>query len=89
MKEKNQNFFFELNLEVDHCIKHAFWADTRSRAAFEYFGDLVSFDTTYNTNRYSVQSHIVSCSVHVHISVHNGLGALIYAGSFVSVNHHD
>ncbi|RYR39079.1 hypothetical protein Ahy_A09g044507 [Arachis hypogaea] len=27
MKEKNQNFFFELNLEGDHCIKHAFWAD--------------------------------------------------------------
>ncbi|RYQ96349.1 hypothetical protein Ahy_B08g092080 [Arachis hypogaea] len=34
MKEKNQNFFFELNLEADHCIKHAFWADTKSRAAF-------------------------------------------------------
>ncbi|RYR16021.1 hypothetical protein Ahy_B04g073009 [Arachis hypogaea] len=51
MKEKNQNFFFELNLEGDHCIKHAFWADARSRAACEYFGDMVSFDTTYNTNR--------------------------------------
>ncbi|RYQ90944.1 hypothetical protein Ahy_B09g096864 isoform D [Arachis hypogaea] len=55
MKEKNQNFFFELNLEGDRCIKHAFWADARSKAAFEYFGDVVSFDTTYNTNRYFVQ----------------------------------
>ncbi|RYQ90660.1 hypothetical protein Ahy_B09g096689 isoform B [Arachis hypogaea] len=54
MIEKNQNFFFELNLEGDHCIKHAFWADARSRAAFEYFRDVVSFDTTYNTNRYFV-----------------------------------
>ncbi|RYQ89826.1 hypothetical protein Ahy_B09g096275 [Arachis hypogaea] len=43
-----------LNLEGDHCIKHAFWADARSRAAFEYFGDVVSFDTTYNTNRYNL-----------------------------------
>ncbi|RYR08372.1 hypothetical protein Ahy_B05g076029 [Arachis hypogaea] len=51
MKEKNQNFFFELNLEGDNCIKHAFWADARSKAAFEYFGDVISFDTTYNTNR--------------------------------------
>ncbi|RYR09653.1 hypothetical protein Ahy_B05g078035 isoform C [Arachis hypogaea] len=51
MKEKNQNFFFELNLEGDHCIKHVFWADARSRATFDYFGDVVSFDTTYNTNR--------------------------------------
>ncbi|RYR12954.1 hypothetical protein Ahy_B04g070215 [Arachis hypogaea] len=29
-------------------------ADARSRAAFEYFGDVVSFDTTYNTNRYNL-----------------------------------
>ncbi|RYR35657.1 hypothetical protein Ahy_A10g050789 [Arachis hypogaea] len=54
MKEKNQNFFFELNLEGDHCIKYAFWADARSRAACEYFGGVVSFDTTYNTNRYNM-----------------------------------
>ncbi|XP_052110141.1 protein FAR1-RELATED SEQUENCE 5-like [Arachis duranensis] len=52
MKEKNQNFFFELNLKGDHYIKHAFWADARSRATFDYFGDVVSFDTTYNTNRF-------------------------------------
>ncbi|XP_015931521.1 protein FAR1-RELATED SEQUENCE 4-like [Arachis duranensis] len=54
MKEKNQNFLFELNIEGDHFIKHAFWADARSRAVCEYFGDVVSFDTMYNTNRYSV-----------------------------------
>ncbi|RYQ89071.1 hypothetical protein Ahy_B09g095911 isoform A [Arachis hypogaea] len=29
-------------------------ADTRSRAACEYFGDVISFDTTYNTNRYDL-----------------------------------
>ncbi|XP_057760113.1 protein FAR-RED ELONGATED HYPOCOTYL 3-like [Arachis stenosperma] len=51
MKEKNQNFFFELELEGDQSIKLAFWADARSRAAFEYFGDVILFDTTYNTNR--------------------------------------
>ncbi|XP_015960283.1 protein FAR1-RELATED SEQUENCE 6-like [Arachis duranensis] len=47
MKEKNQNFFFELNLEGNYCIKHTFWVDARSRAAFDYFGDMVSFDITY------------------------------------------
>ncbi|RYR78227.1 hypothetical protein Ahy_A01g002960 isoform B [Arachis hypogaea] len=30
----------------------------RSRAAYEYFGDVVSFDTTYNTNKYN----LVFCS---------------------------
>ncbi|XP_072076777.1 protein FAR1-RELATED SEQUENCE 5-like [Arachis hypogaea] len=54
MKEKDQNFFFELNLEGDHSIKNAFWVDARSRATCEYFGDMVLFDTTYNTNRYNL-----------------------------------
>ncbi|RYQ89819.1 hypothetical protein Ahy_B09g096267 isoform H [Arachis hypogaea] len=51
MKEKNQNFFFELELKEDQSIKLAFWADARSRAAFEYFGDVISSDTTHNINR--------------------------------------
>ncbi|RYQ90614.1 hypothetical protein Ahy_B09g096663 isoform B [Arachis hypogaea] len=31
-----------------------FLADARSRAACEYFGDVISFDTTCNTNRYNL-----------------------------------
>ncbi|RYR73646.1 hypothetical protein Ahy_A02g008085 [Arachis hypogaea] len=57
-KEKNPNFFFELELEVDQLINIAFWVDTRSWAACEYFRDVISFDTTYNTNRYN----LVFCS---------------------------
>ncbi|XP_020979983.1 protein FAR1-RELATED SEQUENCE 4-like [Arachis ipaensis] len=52
MKEKNQ-IFLELNLEIDHFIKNVFWADARSRAAYESFGD-ISFGTTYNTHRYNM-----------------------------------
>ncbi|RYQ87962.1 hypothetical protein Ahy_B09g095453 isoform C [Arachis hypogaea] len=75
MKEKNPNFFFELQLEEDQSIKLVFWADARSRAAFEYFGDVISFDTTYNTNRYNLvcgsfvgvnhhgQSTLLGCSL--------------------------
>ncbi|XP_057734545.1 protein FAR1-RELATED SEQUENCE 5-like [Arachis stenosperma] len=51
MKEKNQNFFFKLELKVDQSIKIAFWTNARSMAVFEYFRDVISFDTTYNTNR--------------------------------------
>ncbi|XP_057755504.1 protein FAR1-RELATED SEQUENCE 5-like [Arachis stenosperma] len=53
MKEKNQILFFELELENDQSIKISFWADARSKAACEYFGDVISFDTTYNTNMYN------------------------------------
>ncbi|RYR54195.1 hypothetical protein Ahy_A06g029462 [Arachis hypogaea] len=75
MKGKNPNFFFELELEEDQSIKLDFWADARSRAAFEYFRDVISFDTTYNTNRYNLvcgsfvgvnhhgQSTLLGCSL--------------------------
>ncbi|XP_016195732.1 protein FAR1-RELATED SEQUENCE 5-like [Arachis ipaensis] len=96
MKEKNQNFFFELNLEGDHCIKHAFWADARSRAACEYFGDMVSFDTTYNTNRYNMvlgsfvgvnhhgQSTLLGCALMTNEDISNGyssVGSVSWEGS--------
>ncbi|RYR50652.1 hypothetical protein Ahy_A07g037282 [Arachis hypogaea] len=55
IKEKNQNFFFELEIEDDQLIKFAFRADARSRTTYEYFGGVISFDTTYNTNRYNQQ----------------------------------
>ncbi|RYR78226.1 hypothetical protein Ahy_A01g002960 isoform A [Arachis hypogaea] len=45
----------------------AFWDDARSRAAYEYFGDVVSFDTTYNTNKYN----LVFCSF-VGVNHHGG-----------------
>jgi len=28
-------------------IRNLFWADARSRVAYEEFGDVVTFDTTY------------------------------------------
>ncbi|RYQ94699.1 hypothetical protein Ahy_B08g089637 isoform A [Arachis hypogaea] len=52
-RKKNKKNF-ELNLEVDHSIKNAFLAYARSKAAYEYFGDVFSFDTTYSTNRYNL-----------------------------------
>ncbi|XP_015965822.1 protein FAR1-RELATED SEQUENCE 5-like [Arachis duranensis] len=54
MKELNPNFFFEIDVDENHSIRNVFWADARCRAAWEYFGDVVTFDTTYKTNRYDV-----------------------------------
>jgi hypothetical protein len=39
----------------DNCrLRNVFWADARSKAAYEYFNDVVTFDTTYLTNRYDM-----------------------------------
>ncbi|XP_016172701.1 protein FAR1-RELATED SEQUENCE 5-like [Arachis ipaensis] len=54
MKELNPNFFFEIDMDENHSIRNVFWADAWCRAAWEYFGDVVTVDTTYKTNRYDM-----------------------------------
>ncbi|XP_041023651.1 protein FAR1-RELATED SEQUENCE 5-like isoform X2 [Juglans microcarpa x Juglans regia] len=54
MQYKNFRFFALMDLDDDGRLKNVFWADSRSRAAYQYFGDVVTFDTTYLTNKYEV-----------------------------------
>ncbi|KAG2670589.1 hypothetical protein I3760_14G092800 [Carya illinoinensis] len=54
MQYKNFGFFYMMDIDDDGRLKNAFWADPRSRAAYQYFGDVVTFDTTYLTNRYGM-----------------------------------
>ncbi|XP_042939348.1 protein FAR1-RELATED SEQUENCE 5-like [Carya illinoinensis] len=52
MQYKSNGFFASMDLDDDGRLKNVFWADPHSRAAYQYFGDVVTFDTTYLTNRY-------------------------------------
>ncbi|KAG6689555.1 hypothetical protein I3842_11G181400 [Carya illinoinensis] len=54
MQFKNNGFFALMDLDDDNRLKNVFWANPRSRAAYQYFGDVVTFDTTYLTNRYGM-----------------------------------
>ncbi|XP_040985885.1 protein FAR1-RELATED SEQUENCE 5-like [Juglans microcarpa x Juglans regia] len=54
MQYKNPGFFALMDLDDEGRLKIVFWADPRSRAAYQYFGDVVTFDTTYLTNRYGM-----------------------------------
>jgi len=54
MRELNKDFFFEIDVDADNRISNIFWADGRSRVACADFGDIVSFDTTYLTNKYDM-----------------------------------
>ncbi|KAF5464951.1 hypothetical protein F2P56_014988 [Juglans regia] len=54
MQYKNDGFFSLMELDDDDRLKSVFWADARSRGAYNYFGDVVTFDTTYLTNRYGM-----------------------------------
>ncbi|KAG2718725.1 hypothetical protein I3760_03G232800 [Carya illinoinensis] len=52
MRDRNDDFVSNTDVDDDGRLRNVFWADARSRAAYEYYGDIVTFDTTYLTNRY-------------------------------------
>ncbi|XP_038678496.1 protein FAR-RED IMPAIRED RESPONSE 1-like isoform X2 [Tripterygium wilfordii] len=54
MQSKNEGFFSLIDWDEEGRLKSVFWADPRSRAACREFGDIVTFDTTYLTNRYDM-----------------------------------
>ncbi|XXG56079.1 hypothetical protein AAC387_Pa03g3588 [Persea americana] len=54
MQVKNPSFFYAVHLDDEYRMTNFFWIDARSRMAYNYFGDVVIFDTTYKTNRYGM-----------------------------------
>ncbi|KAF5465464.1 hypothetical protein F2P56_015474 [Juglans regia] len=54
MQSKNPDFYYQIDVDHELQLKNVFWADTQSRAAYESFGDVITFDTTYLTNAYKM-----------------------------------
>ena len=53
-KEKDPSFVYRMESDEEKKLTRCFWADSRSRRAYSFYGDVVIFDTTYNTNRYGM-----------------------------------
>ncbi|KAH6784026.1 hypothetical protein C2S52_008985 [Perilla frutescens var. hirtella] len=53
-REVCSTFYFEYLVDGEDKLKHIFWADPICRRNFAALGDSVSFDATYNTNRYKM-----------------------------------
>lgn len=51
---EDPGFYFKLKLDENNKVTNMFWTDGRCRDLYEQFGDFVSFDTTYKTNRYDL-----------------------------------
>ncbi|XP_047081519.1 protein FAR1-RELATED SEQUENCE 5-like isoform X1 [Lolium rigidum] len=51
---RNPCFFYTKQTDKDGIVCSIFWTDTRSRMDYEIFGDFVSVDTTYTTNRHNL-----------------------------------
>lgn len=54
MQAENPGFYYAIQLDVDNRMTNVFWADARSRMAYNHFGDAVIFDTMYRPNQYQV-----------------------------------
>ncbi|XP_072076520.1 protein FAR1-RELATED SEQUENCE 6-like [Arachis hypogaea] len=54
MKGINPNFFYVVNLDDECKFRSAVWVDARCRASYEYYGDVVSLDSTYSTNKHGL-----------------------------------
>lgn len=46
----NSGFFYNMQVDSRNRITNIFWADVRARLAYNYFGDAVTFDTSYKKN---------------------------------------
>ena len=54
MQARCLNFHYAIDLDEEYRMRNVFWADARCRASYEYFSDVMTFDTTYLTNRYDM-----------------------------------
>ncbi|KAK1379473.1 hypothetical protein POM88_026217 [Heracleum sosnowskyi] len=50
----DSNFYYSIDLDDENRIRNLFWADARCRAAYKELRDVVTFDTTYLTNKYDM-----------------------------------
>lgn len=54
MQEENPKFFYAVDLNEEHRLRNVFWVDAKGMEDYTNFGDVVSFDTTYFTNKYKI-----------------------------------
>ncbi|KAK9133206.1 hypothetical protein Scep_012734 [Stephania cephalantha] len=51
MQKESPGFSYAVQLEQQNQICNFFWADAKSKIDYSYFGDVVCFDTTFQTNK--------------------------------------
>ncbi|XP_074283012.1 protein FAR-RED IMPAIRED RESPONSE 1-like [Silene latifolia] len=54
MAETQPGFYFDYDVDSDGSLRRAIWADGIARRNYAAFGDAVSYDPTYSTNKYSM-----------------------------------
>ncbi|CAN0883831.1 Protein FAR1-RELATED SEQUENCE 5, partial [Linum grandiflorum] len=50
-QKSNPGYFVEVEIDAREQMANIFWADQRMQDDYAVFGDSITFDTTYRTNR--------------------------------------
>jgi hypothetical protein len=53
-KDEDPQFYCSFDLVEGNKVQSIFWADSFSRKMYDLYGDCLSFDTTYKTNKYNL-----------------------------------
>ncbi|WOH00486.1 hypothetical protein DCAR_0519850 [Daucus carota subsp. sativus] len=53
-EESGGKFFVKTQMDGENRLKNLVWVDPKCLMAYSNFGDVVAFDTTYQTNRYAM-----------------------------------
>ncbi|CAA0825035.1 Protein FAR1-RELATED SEQUENCE 5, partial [Striga hermonthica] len=51
-KDSDPSFFFKFDVDESNRLRHLIWVESRCQSDYQYFGDVLVFDTTYRTNAY-------------------------------------
>ncbi|XXG73186.1 hypothetical protein AAC387_Pa07g2146 [Persea americana] len=54
LKETSRLLIFEIESDSEGHVSHVFWTEHIFRASYKEFGDVVGFDTTYQTNKFDL-----------------------------------
>ncbi|KAG7986128.1 hypothetical protein I3843_03G065600 [Carya illinoinensis] len=74
---KEPGFVYSIQIDENVCMGSCFWADAGSRAAYQYFEDVVTFDSTYLTNIYKMPFVPFSGVNHHHQTIMFGCALLV------------
>jgi hypothetical protein len=74
---RDARFVFTVELDEDNRLSSLMWTSGRSRSLYKHFGDVVTFDTTYETNIYKMPFGMF-------VGVNNHFQSVIFAGVLLS-----
>jgi hypothetical protein len=73
---KDPEFMFRVQADGEGRIKNLMWTTGASRMQYKFFGDAITFDTTYKTNLYDMRFGLF-------VGVNNHFQSIILAGVMV------